>query len=61
MTHEGMYRRPKRTYEEQDAFTSWRQVYCYLSNRPGVVKAIKRVHNKRVRREVKQQLRREEL
>lgn len=34
---------------EQDAFTGWRKVLCYM-DRPGVVKKVKRMANKRDRR-----------
>ena len=34
---------------EQDAFTGWRKVLCYMQ-RAGVVKKAKRQYNKRLRR-----------
>lgn len=44
------------TSEEQDAYTGWRKWLCY-TQRPGVVKAIKRTTHKRLRREAKQEIR----
>jgi len=41
--------------DEQDAYTAWRHVLCYLG-RPGVVKAIKRRTHKRERREWKREV-----
>jgi hypothetical protein len=41
---------------EQDAYTGWRKVYCYLQ-RPGVVKSIKRATHRRERREGKAEIR----
>ena len=38
------------TWDEQDAYTSWRRLYCYLQ-RAGAVKAIKRRTHRRERRE----------
>jgi hypothetical protein len=43
---------------EQDAFTGWRKVLCYMQ-RSGVVKAIQRRYNKRVRQYTKIDLARE--
>lgn len=45
-----------RGWDEEDAYTSWRRVYCYLQ-RAGVVKAIKRRTHKRDRREAKAAIR----
>lgn len=45
-----MSRRRIVTSGEQDAYTPWRKVYCYLQ-RPGVVKSIKRATHRRERRE----------
>lgn len=42
-------------YEEEDAYSGWRRVLCYIQ-RPGVRKAIKRRTHKRERREWKKQL-----
>jgi len=50
-----MTRRPIVTWEEQDAYTGWRRVLCYLK-RPGAVKAIKRRTHKRERREAKREI-----
>ena len=44
------------TWDEQDAYTSWRKLYCYLQ-RPGAVKAIKRRTHRRERREGKAEIR----
>lgn len=38
------------TADEQDAYTSWRKVYCYLQ-RAGAVKQVKRRTHRRERRE----------
>jgi len=38
--------------DEQDAYTRWRRMYCYLQ-RPGVVKTIKRSTHKRERKDAK--------
>jgi hypothetical protein len=45
------------TWEEQDAYTGWRKVMCYLQ-RAGKVKAIKRRTHRRERREAKREIRR---
>jgi hypothetical protein len=50
-----MTRRPIVTWDEEDAYTGWRRLYCYLQ-RPGVVKKIKRRTHKRERREWKKHL-----
>ena len=42
-------KRGVKTYGEQDAYTEWRKLYCYLS-RAGAVKSIKRMTHKRERR-----------
>lgn len=44
---------------EEDAFTGWRHLYCYLQ-RPGVRKAIKRRANRRDRRRAKREIQRGE-
>lgn len=44
------------TYEEQDAYTGWRNILCYLQ-RAGKVKAIKTRTHKRERREWKRAVR----
>ena len=41
--------------DEHDAFSRWRRWLCYLS-RPGVVRAIKAKHNRRARRQAKEEL-----
>lgn len=50
--------RPIKGWAEQDVYTGWRKVYCYV-RRPGVVKSIKRMTHKRERREGKNDIRRE--
>lgn len=42
-------------YDEEDVYTSWRRVYCY-TQRPGVVKSIKRKTHKRERREARAEI-----
>jgi hypothetical protein len=42
---------------EQDAYTGWRKVMCYLQ-RAGVVKKIKRGTHKRERREARREIER---
>jgi hypothetical protein len=44
------------TWDEQDAYTPWRKLYCYLQ-RPGAVKGIKRRTHRRERREGKAEIR----
>lgn len=39
--------------DEQDAYTRWRKIYCYLA-RPGAVKKIKKRTHRRERREGKE-------
>lgn len=51
-----MTRRRIVTSGEQDAYTAWRRLYCYLG-RPGVVKKIKRETHRRERREGKREAR----
>lgn len=41
--------RPVETGEEQDAFTGWRSVLCYMQ-RAGTVKAVKRRYHRKERR-----------
>lgn len=41
--------------DEQDAYTGWRHILCYMQ-RAGVVKAIKRRTHKRERREAQQEI-----
>jgi len=41
---------------EQDIFTGWRKVLCY-AQKAGVCKKAKKKYNKRVRRQVKHDLR----
>lgn len=45
-------------WQEQDAYTSWRKLYCYLQ-RAGAVKSIKRGTHRRMRREALAEIRRE--
>jgi hypothetical protein len=52
MTRHSMGRRPVVNGDEQDVYTSWRRVLCYVQ-KPGVVKAIKRSTHKRERREAR--------
>lgn len=52
-----MGRRQMVSWDEQDAYTPWRKVLCYLQY-PGVVKKIKRKTHRRERREAKQAIRR---
>ena len=44
---------------EWDAFSRWRRWLCYMG-RPGVVRRIKRAHNKRQRRLAKEGMREQE-
>ena len=44
------------TTEEQDAYTPWRKVYCYLQ-RAGAVKQVKRRTHRRERREGRAEIR----
>jgi hypothetical protein len=53
-----MGRRPIVNGDEQDAYTRWRPILCYMQ-RPGVVKAIKRTTHKRERREARAAIRTE--
>jgi len=39
---------PARGGLEQDAFTGWRRVLCYMG-RPGVLRSAKRTYNRRLR------------
>jgi hypothetical protein len=52
-----MGRRAIVSWDEDDAYTSWRQAYCYLA-KAGAVKYIKRKTHRRERREAKQAIRR---
>ena len=54
-----MGRRAVITCAEQDAFTGWRKVLCYIQ-RPGVVAKIKRGANRRERQQVRRELRNED-
>jgi hypothetical protein len=58
MARHSMGRQAIVTADEQDAYTGWRKIYCYL-HRAGVVKAIKRDTHRRVRREARAEIRRE--
>lgn len=49
-------KRPPKTGFEQDAFTGWRKVLCYMQ-RPGVRRKAKRQVHKRERREAKEECR----
>jgi hypothetical protein len=48
-------RRHITTWAEQDAYTSWRHLYCYLQ-RAGAVKAIKQETHRRERRTARQEI-----
>ena len=50
--HYSMGRRAIVNGDEQDAYTQWRHLLCYLA-RPGVVKKVKRSTHKRERQEAK--------
>lgn len=52
-----MGRRLMKSWDEQDAYTGWRKVLCYLQY-PGVRKSIKRRTHRRERREAKRATRR---
>ena len=56
-TKPSMGRRAIVGWDEEDAYTSWRQFYCYLS-RAGAVKYIKTKTHRRERREAKREIRR---
>lgn len=43
------------TWEEEDAYTVWRRMYCY-TQRPGVCKGIKTRTHRRERREAKAEI-----
>lgn len=43
-------------WDEQDAYTPWRKLYCYLQ-RPGAVKFVKRRTHRRERREARDEIR----
>jgi hypothetical protein len=51
-----MGRRPIVHWDEEDAYTPWRKVYCYLQ-KAGAVKFTKRRTHRRERREAKRQIR----
>ena len=51
-----MGRRPCVSWDEQDAYTGWRKVLCYL-DKAGAVKYIKRKTHRRERREAKRAIR----
>jgi len=53
-----MGRRPIVHWNEQDAYTGWRRVLCYI-DRPGVVRKIKRNTHKRERQEARAALRKD--
>ena len=52
-----MGRRAIVSWDEDDAYTSWRHVYCYLQ-KAGAVKYIKRKTHRRERREARLAIRR---
>lgn len=54
-TRESINRRPAKDGDEQDVFTGWRHVLCYL-DRAGKAKQVKARHNRRERRQVRQQI-----
>lgn len=51
-----MGRRPIVTWDEDDAYASWRKIYCYLA-KAGAVKYIKTKTHRRERREAKRAIR----
>jgi hypothetical protein len=51
-----MGRRAIVSWDEGDAYTPWRKVYCYLQ-KAGAVKYIKRKTHRRERREAKREIR----
>lgn len=55
-TKPSMGRRAIVGWSEEDAYTSWRQAYCYLQ-KAGAVKWIKRTTHRRERREAKREIR----
>jgi hypothetical protein len=57
-TKPSMGRRQIKHWAEDDAYTSWRQFYCYLQ-RAGAVKSIKRMTHRRERRQARADIRRE--
>jgi hypothetical protein len=59
MLYNGLMARQIKGWDEEDAYTPWRKLYCYLQ-RPGAVKQIKRRTHKRERREAKAAIRKEE-
>lgn len=54
-----MGRRRVRDMAEEDAFTGWRRVLCYVQ-RPGVRSAVKRRARRRERHETRHAIRRDE-
>jgi hypothetical protein len=54
-----MRRRATLGFAEQDTFTSWRRLYCYLQ-RAGAASKIKKGARQRERREAKTRIRRGE-
>lgn len=58
-TRPSMGRRQIKSWDEDDAYTSWRQFYCYL-DKAGAVKYIKRKTHRRERREAKRAIKRGE-
>lgn len=56
-TKPSMGRRQIVSWDEDDAYTSWRHVYCYLQ-KAGAVKYIKRKTHRRERREARLAIRR---
>lgn len=57
-TRPSMGRRRIVGWDEQDAYTPWRRVYCYLS-KPGAVAYIKRKTHRRDRHEARDRIRKD--
>jgi hypothetical protein len=51
-------KRPIRGAAEEDTFTPWRRLYCYLA-RPGVASKIKRAYRRQERHQARIEVRRE--
>ena len=50
------FKRPIKGSGEQDAYTSWRRYYCYLTQ-AGAIRKIKRTTHKRERAETRREIR----
>ena len=48
---------PMKFGDEIDAFSPWRRALCVFYNNTGIVKKTQRAYNKRVRKQIKQELR----